>query len=163
MFLYITRHTGNVTTLMSILWRQSLLSACLTHSSLILLNDKKSKWFFSILNSPCIIDIPKQLQFLVDQTLRLFGKYLYSKFKATLETTMQVFSCEFCENLRTPTLSNTYERLFLYNARLPSTWRRVCLYAIYCSFIWFKYVESIRTDQMLCVYKFNHSFFTRLS
>ena len=103
LFLYITRHTGNVTTLISILWSQLLQSACLTHSSVILLNYKKTKW-------------------------------------------------------PTPILSNTCERLFLYIARLISTWRRGCLYAIYCSFIWFKYVASIRTDEMRCVYKFNIKF-----
>ena len=30
-----------------------------------------------------IIDLPKQLQCLVNKTLRLFGEYLFSNFKAT--------------------------------------------------------------------------------
>ena len=86
--LYVTKNKADFMTLISILWHQLLLNVCLTLSPVILLNYKKS------------IGLPKQLQFLVDQKLRLFGEYLYSNSKATFETLAQMFPCEFCENLR---------------------------------------------------------------
>ena len=45
--------------------------------------------------------------------------------------------------------------LLLYIARLLSAWRKVCLYAIYYSFIWFNFVRSIKTKKSFSFfYKF---------
>ena len=42
-----------------------------------------------------------------------------------------------------------------YIARLISTWRKVCLYTIYCTLIWFNYIRSIKTKKCFWfVYKF---------
>ena len=49
-------------------------------------------------------------------------------------------------------LWNTCKKLLLYIARIISTWRKVCLYPIYCSFIWFNYVRNIKTKEMLLIH-----------
>ena len=48
-------------------------------------------------------------------------------------------------------LWNTVVRLLLYIARTISTWREVCLYPIYCSFIWFNNVIIIKTIEKLLI------------
>ena len=46
-----------------------------------------------------------------------------------------------------------------YIARLISTWRKVCLTPIYCSFIWFNYVRIINQNKYFWfVYKFKIKF-----
>ena len=61
----------------SILWRQFVLNLCFTLSSVVLLNHETSNWFYFLyyrsLDFP-IIDLPKHLQRLVDQTFELFWR-----------------------------------------------------------------------------------------
>ena len=53
---------------------------------------------------------------------------------------------------------NTCKWLLFYFAGLLLTWRRVCLYVIYCWFIWFNYARSIKTKEIL--WKWNSWFLT---
>ena len=86
---------------------------------MILINYKKVKVnSFHIDPALHSFHLPRLLQLLVDQTLRLFAEYLYSNFIATIQTPAQVFSCKFCKNLSIHTLWNICEGLFLYIARL---------------------------------------------
>ena len=62
-----------------------MLILCFTLFSMILLNYEKSNWFFSIFTSSSFIDLPKQFLSLVEQTLRLFGEYIFRSSRAGLE------------------------------------------------------------------------------
>ena len=65
------------------------------------LNKSKLILFF-VLPQPSIIDLTKQLQCLLGQTMRLFGEYLSLNFQATLfkEDYGTQLSYEFCENFK---------------------------------------------------------------
>ena len=58
----------------------------------------------------------------------------------------------FAKFLRTPILSNKCERLLLYIAKLMSSWRNVCLYAIYYPFIWLNYARSTKTEEIFLIH-----------
>ena len=62
-----------------------MLILCFTLFSMILLNYEKSNWFFSIFTSSSFIDLPKQFLSLVEQTLRLFGEYIFRSSRAGLK------------------------------------------------------------------------------
>ena len=62
-----------------------MLILCFTPFSMILLNYEKSNWFFSIFTSSSFIDLPKQFLSLVEQTLRLFGEYIFRSSRAGLK------------------------------------------------------------------------------
>ena len=62
-----------------------MLILCFTLFSMILLNYEKSNWFFSIFTSSSFIDLPKQFLSLVEQTLRLFGEYMFRSSRAGLK------------------------------------------------------------------------------
>ena len=106
---------------------------------------------------PSIIEIPKQLQCLVDQIMRLFREYLCSKLKATILKRDSGVFLRIFRNFKDllQLLWNICGWLLLYIARLLSAWRKVCLYAIYYSFIWFNFVGSIKTKKSFSFfYKF---------
>ena len=62
-----------------------MLILCFTLFSMILRNYEKSNWFFSIFSSSSFIDLPKQFLSLVEQTLRLFGEYIFRNSRAGLK------------------------------------------------------------------------------
>ena len=62
-----------------------MLILCFTTFSMILLNYEKSNWFFSIFTSSSFIDLLKQFLSLVEQTLRLFGEYIFRSSRAGLK------------------------------------------------------------------------------
>ena len=62
-----------------------MLILCFTLFSMILLNYEKSNWCFSIFTSSSFIDLPKQFLSLVEQTLRLFGEYIFRSSRAGLK------------------------------------------------------------------------------
>ena len=62
-----------------------MLILCFTLFSMILLNYEKSNWLFSIFTSSSFIDLPKQFLSLVEQTLRLFGEYIFRSSRAGLK------------------------------------------------------------------------------
>ena len=62
-----------------------MLILCFTLFSMILLNYEKLNWFFSIFTSSSFIDLPKQFLSLVEQTLRLFGEYIFRSSRAGLK------------------------------------------------------------------------------
>ena len=59
-------------------------------------------WFIFCIALASIIDLTKQLQCLLGQTMRLFGEYLFLNFHATLfkENYGIKLSYEFCENFK---------------------------------------------------------------
>ena len=58
------------------------------------------------------------------------------------------FPVNYAKFLETLILWNICEWLLLHISWIISTWRKVSLYTIYCSFIWFNYVKSIRTKEI---------------
>ena len=86
----------------------------------------------------------------------------------------------FAKFSETPILLKNCERLFLYSTRLISKLIKVCLYPIYCLFIWFNYLRIMNKKnafnsffsnaffkcfyfKMKLVMIFNNLSFTRLS
>ena len=72
---HVARNSTDVTTLYVNSLAPIFAKPVFTLSSVILLNNKKSNWFYFYIKIE-IIEFQKQLQCLVDQALRLFGEYI---------------------------------------------------------------------------------------